>query len=370
MALARLGGSGASIRPASIRATSAFSGRPSAAAASRSASQNTGSRMIELAWPAIMIERFTGPKPVIARSRRRRGNPVLDCFAALAMTEKRARPSIHVLAAVDRQRRAGDEAAVLGAEEGDSAGDLVGAAQTADRDSRDDFLEHLGRDRRDHLGVDIAGRDRVDGDSGAGALLGERLGEAVDARFGGGVIDLAILAGLAVDRADVDDPAVFALAHPVPDRLGHVEAAAQIYVDDLVPGLAVHPLHGCVASDSGIVDEDVDRPQLGFDPGDSGDAGIVVGDVPFIGPDAGAGGEVACFLLVAGIIGGDGDSPVPERDADRLADAAGAAGDDCYACHDPLLLSCFCSGLIDRVANLQARAPAALEPWSCRSRRR
>src|SRR3546814_5037556 len=35
------------------------------------------------------------------------------------------------------------------------------------------------------------------------------LGEAVDARFGGGVIDLAILPRLAVDRTDVDDPPPF-----------------------------------------------------------------------------------------------------------------------------------------------------------------
>jgi hypothetical protein len=63
------------------------------------------------------------------------------------------------------------------------------------------------RDGGDHVGIDIAGRDRVDGDADARAFLRQRLGEAVDAGFGGGVIDLAILAGLAVDRADVDDAA-------------------------------------------------------------------------------------------------------------------------------------------------------------------
>ena len=61
IALARLAGKGAATRSASIRATSAFSGSPSAAAASRNASQKTGSRLIEVACPAIMIERFTGP---------------------------------------------------------------------------------------------------------------------------------------------------------------------------------------------------------------------------------------------------------------------------------------------------------------------
>ena len=82
----------------------------------------------------------------------------------------------------------------------------------------------------------------------------------MDARLGGGIIDLAVLAGLAVDRADIDDAAKFAPVHAVPHRLGHVEAAAEIDVDHLVPGLAAHPLHGAVAGDAGIVDHDVDRP--------------------------------------------------------------------------------------------------------------
>src|SRR3546814_5991768 len=82
------------------------------------------------------------------------------------------------------------------------------------RDFRDDLLQHVGGDGGDHVGVDIARRDRVHRDPGARAFLRQRLGEAVDARFGGGVIDLAILPRLAVDRTDVDDPPPFTLAHP------------------------------------------------------------------------------------------------------------------------------------------------------------
>jgi hypothetical protein len=61
IALARLGGSSVSTRAASIRATSADSGSPASAASATSASQNTGSRLIEVAWPAIITERLTGP---------------------------------------------------------------------------------------------------------------------------------------------------------------------------------------------------------------------------------------------------------------------------------------------------------------------
>src|SRR5688572_25102995 len=184
MALARLGGSESSMRCASMRATRALKGSPSAAAASRNASQKTGSRLIDVAWPAIITERLTGPEPVIARSEcdeaiQSGTRAMLDCFASLAMTGNASPASIHVLAAVDRQSRAGDEAAFFRAEEGDAAGNLVGPPEPADRNAGNDLLEHVGRHRRDHLGVDIAGRDRVDRDAGARAFLGQRLGETV-----------------------------------------------------------------------------------------------------------------------------------------------------------------------------------------------
>src|SRR3546814_3245511 len=39
-------------------------------------------------------------------------------------------------------------------------------------------------------------------------------------------------------------------------------------------------------------------------------------------------------FVIAGIVGDDGDPLVLEREADRLSDAAAAAGDDCDACHE------------------------------------
>src|SRR6185312_15930275 len=95
------------------------------------------------------------------------------------------RKSVHVLAAVDRERRAGDELGILGAEEGDAAGDLLGAAEAADGDAGLDLLQHVGRHGGDHVGVDVAGGQGVDGDAVAGAFLGQGLGEAVDAALGG-----------------------------------------------------------------------------------------------------------------------------------------------------------------------------------------
>ena len=80
----------------------------------------------------------------------------------------------------------------------------------------------------DHLGGDVAGRDGVDGDALAGGLLREAHGQAEQAGLGGGVVGLADVAGLADDRADVDDAARSAVEHVLQDRPGQVERAGQV----------------------------------------------------------------------------------------------------------------------------------------------
>src|SRR5262249_30170084 len=53
-------------------------------------------------------------------------------------------PSSEILAAVRRQRRAGDEAGIIGGEEDDAARDLLRLAQPAERDVRQDaLLQHV-----------------------------------------------------------------------------------------------------------------------------------------------------------------------------------------------------------------------------------
>lgn len=56
-----MGGSACVTRRASNAATSADIGSPRRRAAACSAVQNTGSRLIEVWCPAIVIDRFTGP---------------------------------------------------------------------------------------------------------------------------------------------------------------------------------------------------------------------------------------------------------------------------------------------------------------------
>ncbi len=79
----------------------------------------------------------------------------------------------HVMPAVDREVRAGDPRGLVVEEEGDGVGDLVGLAEAADGDLRDDLGAYVLGDRHHHVGADVAGRDGVDGDAQLGIFLRE-----------------------------------------------------------------------------------------------------------------------------------------------------------------------------------------------------
>ena len=69
---------------------------------------------------------------------------------------------------------------LIRAEVDDEARDLLRLSQAAERDLRENFrVEHVLRNRHDHLGADVAGRDGVDGDPFARHFERQRLGEAV-----------------------------------------------------------------------------------------------------------------------------------------------------------------------------------------------
>src|SRR3954470_1269443 len=74
----------------------------------------------------------------------------------------------HHLAAIRRQRGAGDEARLVGGEKDHAARDVLGLAQPRHRDLRDDvLLQHVLRHRLHHLGVDVARTDGVHRDAAA-----------------------------------------------------------------------------------------------------------------------------------------------------------------------------------------------------------
>src|SRR5260370_12418052 len=77
-----------------------------------------------------------------------------------------------ILAAVCSQRRAGDEAGIIGCEKDDAARDLLGLAQSPDRDVRQDvLLKNVLRYHLDHFVCDIAATYCVDGNAALGAFL-------------------------------------------------------------------------------------------------------------------------------------------------------------------------------------------------------
>ena len=126
--------------------------------------------------------------------------------------------------------------------------------------------------------------NRVNGDAALAFPRGRC--EAEFAGLGRGIVDLAELALLAVDRGDVDDAAEFAGAHAFDHLAGHVEQRAEIGVDDRVPLIERHLVEGAVLGDAGVVDQHVDRAEVGFDLLDTGRAGVERVDVPFVDGDA------------------------------------------------------------------------------------
>src|SRR3546814_1695142 len=75
------------------------------------------------------------------------------------------------------------------------------------------------------------------------------------AGLGGGVVGLSLLALLAVDRTDLDDPAPLAFAHAFDHRAGDVEHRVEVGVDDFLPLLRGHLVEGAVAGDAGRSEE-------------------------------------------------------------------------------------------------------------------
>lgn len=129
-----------------------------------------------------------------------------------------------MLAAIDRQRRSGDEVGFVGDQEKHAARDILAPAKPSHGNLLDDFFQNFRRHRTHHVGVDIAGRDCVDRDALCSAFLRQGLRKAMNAGLGSRIVDLAVLACLAVDRSDIHDPAELSFPHAVDNRAAHVEA--------------------------------------------------------------------------------------------------------------------------------------------------
>ena len=88
-----------------------------------------------------------------------------------------------------------------------------------------------------------------------------------------------------------------------------------------------------VARDAGVVDEDVDGPEVAGDTRHALLAGGVVADVALVDGDARLGLELARGGIVAGVVGRHAAALVLEGNGDGVADAARTSGDDRNPCH-------------------------------------
>ena len=179
-----------------------------------------------------------------------------------------------------------------------------------------------------------SGADGVDGHALGSPFEGHRLGESGDSALGGDV-------DRSVDgrrdgqlRRHVDDPAVPVGEHVARRRLSREERALQVDGVDGVPKLLGHVQHAHRGADAGVVDQDIEAPQVRGDgvehPPDLADLRHVQ-VVP--AGSAACGLDLADKLVDVGPFRwevGDGDrrSGLGERDADGFADALAPAGDD------------------------------------------
>ena len=120
------------------------------------------------------------------------------------------------------------------------------------------FCKHVGRHGTHHFGINIARRNCVYGDAKLRAFLRQGLGEAVNPRLRGGIVHLAVLTCLPIHAAYIHDSTKLPLAHVLKCDLAEVVARTQVCIDDRIPHVAVHLLQGSIASNPGIVYQDLD----------------------------------------------------------------------------------------------------------------
>src|SRR6185312_1122530 len=135
------------------------------------------------------------------------------------------------------------------------------------------------------------------------------------------------------DRGEIHDAAPAAAAHSRQSGLRDEEAGLEVRVDDVVPIIFGDGIDRLRVGDAGVVDEDVDGAQLGFDGADelrdlSGD-----GDIGLDGDGAASeladfGGDSFGFCSAVNEVDGNIGSGGGESQCNAAADATAGAGDE------------------------------------------
>jgi hypothetical protein len=92
-------------------------------------------------------------------------------------------------------------------------------------------------------------------------------------------------------------------------------------------------VEGAVLGDAGVVDQHVDRADIGFDLLDAGRAGVKRADVPFVDGDAGLRFEFFGGGVIAGVARRNLVARRLQRLADRRANAPRTPRNQCNTCH-------------------------------------
>ena len=115
--------------------------------------------------------------------------------------------------------------------------------------------------------------------------------------------------------------------------MGHVEYAVEIRAHHISPLIAGHLVKRRIAGDARIVDQNVNRTQVGFHSGNAGGAGVIVRDIPFIGLDASFGGECGSLFIITCIGGRDSVACGLQGSGNGGTDPSGASSDECDTGH-------------------------------------
>src|SRR5690606_1602012 len=112
-----------------------------------------------------------------------------------------------------------------------------------------------------HRRFDKARRDTIYRDAARSNLRCKGLRIADHARLGSCIIRLARVAGHPDNRSNPDDPAPATFHHASQRGAGEAEGSRQVLVQYLLPILVLHSHGELITRETGIVNEDIERPQ-------------------------------------------------------------------------------------------------------------
>src|SRR5690606_23782536 len=141
---------------------------------------------------------------------------------------------------IDIDVGASDETIVLVSEEGHQTRNFFRCAVTLHGDGFADGFPHFLGNFHDHVSGNVSRRYRVDRYALGCRLLSQSHGQAMHARLGGGVVDLAELPLAAVDGRYIDNAAVALLEHHLDHTAAGVEDTVEVRINDNIPLFGSH----------------------------------------------------------------------------------------------------------------------------------